>query len=1585
MAFINRLVLQILLFLPSVIHCIGLCEVENGSSNIILDIEESRGSSISQETVPKELPIIGEPNVDIFLELSFPKGPPLFFLNEKKLQLLAPIDRDENNLSHIVFQLICTIRATHKIKTIPVIVRLTDINDNSPQFVGTPYETSISELTPIGTTIFQNINAKDKDTGVNGQVEYSIIKGTDIPPDEGMGRQRIHSEDGYGYFSINYPHQGQVTVNKTLDFEKTQRYFLTILATDKSKDERQRLSSTTTLTINIKDDDDLPPSFIYKGCMLLDGSCINPEYSASISSGVNQGVLNVSPEKVQAIDMDTINSPIKYSFVSGSPETFSEYFKINPDTGAVHQIKAVESSITKKFSIIIKAQEVSEAKRSTTAKLFITVKPVDAHPPEIVLSAREGYVKENSPIGEEVFDGNGKPLIVTVEDKDFSTNDPKPQYTFELTSPYFIVDKNGYLVVNENNLDRDPPNPGKFKFQIVAREKNGVAASAPASVTVNLLDVNDNAPVLPIIPPVSVPAGDVKRKVTTIHATDNDEDENAEIKYSIYHVSNNGNNKFSIDENTGVITTIGKLNAGDQYSLTVQATDSGGLYSQAIVEVTVSPGPNTEAPVFEQSVYDIEVSEGATINSTVATLLAVDPEGDPVLYSIVSGNDLRQFAIGSRSGVISIIRMLDREDLNRYQLMIKAEDTGKLSSTATVNIKVTDINDKNPEFEGDPYLFRVREGLEKTSVGFVKAVDADEGINARITYSIPTGLPFNIDNETGEIRTNRPLDYETQKGYQFVVTAKDGAPDPRIATATVAVEVEDVEDEVPVFRDEKYEALIPENMADHYVTTVEAFDPDTIKKITYVIHQGPTDLFRIDEKTGAIYTTRGLDFEKDDRHVLIIGTLENMSNEKNSTTKVIVDVEDRNDIPPVFTIIPHPISLEDDVAIGTTVTTLVATDSDGTAPGNKVRYEIIGRGKATKYFQIDPDTGTLRVTNDLKKEVDTEYQVDVRAYDLGEPQLSSVITVEVFIQHVATVAPEVGLRFADTSYTVQLPENATVGEKIKTLTIVNAKTHGTSIPLKCQIISGNKEGKFVLNVTEDRNCAIYLNNSLDFETQEQYIFDVEIMSLQGFINKDFAVTQITVNVQDVNDNKPMFIYPVESSLNYRNVNRSRIEDVGDNDIETHSSGDRFKMKYYAAIPIDSAINSAVTQIKAEDMDSGKFGRVVYNLAGNFSEDFFAIDPSSGIIRTKKTFDYINEEQLPFKLTAVARDNPNATSNYFQISTPLIVNLITPLNRLILVVGDATPSAVQKKLDDILRIVQDQSGLIAGVEKLGFREFIGANGTLEIDQEGTDIWFYVIDPETDKILPRNHSLVKRMILDKSSMDNITFDITAQIKNTAFNIHEPLVLSKIKSASIASFNGEVFPYALIIIACIIFVLGSVGIIYICVSWSRYKSFKDHYSNGRQYVVPASPARYDTVYVEPNLKEYETQVLQMVVPVDDQEDYNDLQIDFSNKNHAFSLENVSYIGKDTNLKNYDKASPISSESATTARASSVGDNHLIKNTNNTLRRDNIYRSSDEDDMNTSPTNDNVMFKEKKDYNNIHLGFPYGDRSPIETTTEL
>lgn len=150
----------------------------------------------------------------------------------------------------------------------------------------------------------------------------------------------------------------------------------------------------------------------------------------------------------------------------------------------------------------------------------------------------------------------------------------------------------------------------------------------------------------------------------------------------------------------------------------------------------------------------------------------------------------------------------------------------------------------------------------------------------------------------------------------------------------------------------------------------------------------------------------------------------------------------------------------------------------------------------------------------------------------------------------------------------------------------------------------------------------------------------------------------------------------------------------------------------------------------------------YNVSGNKSSEYFSIDSASGIIKTKKSFNDIDNDDLPFRLTVKTRDNPNGTAEFNEIQTPLIVNLVYETNRMILVIGDAKPDVVATKLDTVTHVVQDQTGLIVGVEKLSAREFIGANGTLETDPSATDVWFYVVDPETDSILPVNHTIVQR---------------------------------------------------------------------------------------------------------------------------------------------------------------------------------------------------------------------------------------------------
>ncbi|KAI5711565.1 hypothetical protein M8J75_001405 [Diaphorina citri] len=1285
---------------------------------------------------------------------------------------------------------------------------------------------------------------------------------------------------------------------------------------DRARNQNERLSSTTTLTVNIKDEDDQDPSFVYQGCVVQDSACVNPEYQATVSSGVLAGVLSVSPEKIQAIDMDSIQSPIMYSFLSGSPPSFRDYFSINPQTGVVRQNHPIEySTAMKKFEIVVRAEEISESHRFTTAKLTIEVKPVDANPPQISASAVEGFVDENSPVGTKVVDSEGNRVRLTVTDADLGPEDPKPPYMFELTTNFFDIDPEGYLVVSKENLDRDPPNPGKFRFQVIAREKQGTAASVPVSLTVNLNDINDNAPRLPMIPPIQIQAGEARRQIVKIEATDNDLGVNAEITYSIYHVSNTGLHKFRIDPRSGVIETTGKLIAGEQYSITVQATDTGGKSSQTIVEVSVVPGPNTRSPVFQQNTYDVNVSEGASINSTVATITAVDPENDPVSYSISSGNDLRQFVIGDKTGVISVIRKLDREDLTRYQLLIKAEDEGGLSSTATVNIRVTDINDKNPEFQSLPYEFSVPEGQDGLAVGRVHATDADEGQNAVVYYSVPEDIPFVVDANTGDIRTNKALDYEKQQEYRFVVTAKDGAPDPRIATATVTVKVTDVQDEVPLFHLTNYEARVPENVADYKVAQVKAEDPDTVKVVTYTIRQGPIELFAIDPQTGVIKTIRGLDYEKENQHTLIIGTVENHSNDPGATTRVIVQVEDRNDNAPVFITMPRPLTLDDDTPLGNKITSLIATDADGTSPGNKVRYELI-------------------------------------------------------------VPPDVGLAFADDSYTIQIAENSPANTLVKSLTVINNRVHSQVVPLRCSLTSGNYQDLFQVNVTADRNCEVRLTRpDLDYEMAPEYNLTVRLDTLTGLVNPSRSMAQINIQVVDLNDNSPQFEYPE----NTRQFN---------------------KQVFYGAMARDKhELGVTLMQVKATDKDSGKFGLVEYRLLDNNTDaaSYFNLDPATGILKNIKVLSELRSAQLPLKLTVEARDNPTGPeSESNAVTTTAIINLVEDKHRLILFIADARADQVKAGEAGILSVLEGASGLVVGVEKIAAHQSSSGsargNSSLVTDASATDLWFYAIDPATDRILDRNNSRVTRSLLEPTTISNITHDISVHLHATASDIHAPMhVQPVVTKTAIVAVKWEVFPYVMIAIAALVLVLGIAGVIYICISWSRYKAYKDRMN--RMYMMPRS---YDNVFVEPNLKEYETQVLQMSVPIDGEEDYTDLTVDFSRRNHAFSMENVSYISKQQN----GTPSPVSSDAATTARASSVLGSHTLSRhphpnvnmynnsipSHATLPRVNPMYNNQIRNGNLSHTNENVTFKEKKDFNNHQLAYNYLlDRSPIETTTEL
>lgn len=1116
--------------------------------------------------------------------------------------------------------------------------------------------------------------------------------------------------------------------------------------------------------------------------------------------------------------MDALATPIRYEFVNGNPTNFNEYFEIDETTAEIKQVKLVDSSVTdRQFEITIKAEERSEQKRFTTAKLTINVKPIDAFPPIILASDLVGVVEENSPAGTRVMSLKNKPIKFSIRDEDYSTDIDLPMYSFELTTPLFAV-KNGFLVVSDKGVDREKAE--KLLFQVIAREIHGNAASSPLSVNVTLFDVNDNVPEIFEMQSVMVSAGSSRRSLTHAHAKDVDAGSNATITYAL-----KGNprisQKFSIDPKSGEIFADGRLNADEKWNITVRATDGGGLFSETSFLVTVVAGPNTKPPVFTKSMYEVHVNESARINTTVVIVQAEDPETDPVKYSIISGNDLRQFTIDSENGSITIIRKLDRETLTKYQLMIRGEDLGGLYTTAVVNIKVLDANDNPPEFDETtmPYLFSVDEGKLNAFVGLVQAFDMDEGRNADVVYSLPSNVPFSIHKETGEIHTKERLIFKKQNEYEFMVKATDRGAVPLSNEIRIKITVKDVPDIMPIFSKSLIEVKVPENLPDTLVAVVKISNPQVVETVTYAIKKSSSkEHFKIDPQSGEIRTKKSLDFETKSSHELVVGTLENDGKAPGDVIKIKVTVEDRNDVAPVFIITPEPISLTDDQHVGALIASMPAVDTDGTSPGNVVRYEMIGKGKALKFFHIDAENGNIRIKDDLQKDSSTQYEVEVRAYDLGEPQLSSVSSLIIFVKHIPrttdeeTVSPsqvdsdDLGLAFGDDVYVTNIPESTSINATIKLIQILNVrKSTKSKNGFSCEIVAGNDLNLFTV-VQEDLACAIKLRNSLDFENRTTHELKLKLIANKQRLNQFKSLATLKILVQDFNDNPPVFKFKQNSKKFRRNDT------------------------YYGVISYDASVGTSLLKVEAYDDDSGTFGLIKYRLVDDdnnmiakddLPKSYFIIT-DNGVIKSRRSFHKIIDGHFKFRVEAI--DNYGKDSGVVHKAyARVIVNVISDLNRMTLVFPESQPEEIKRhtrSLEDIL--TEKSHGLIATIEKFSNRRSLMQNGTIVELSEATDTWFYVVDPVTERILQRNSSAIVQNLLEPNIQSQINIAVSRLVRSPADGIFGPVEaeneIHHLEVTNTENNDDNLVHYSIISGSVVVAIIGIVGIIYVFVWWNK-----------------------------------------------------------------------------------------------------------------------------------------------------------------------
>uniref|UniRef100_A0A803YS52 Cadherin domain-containing protein n=1 Tax=Meleagris gallopavo TaxID=9103 RepID=A0A803YS52_MELGA len=343
--------------------------------------------------------------------------------------------------------------------------------------------------------------------------------------------------------------------------------------------------------------------------------------------------------------------------------------------------------------------------------------------------------------------------------KDYSNNPPQNNTVFlsidveDLNdhSPHFQddfivigIEENvpiGTLVYTFNAKDGDGSSPNNQAINVADRRRDSLTAK------IVILDVNDNSPNVGLL-------------VHHVTAKDPDEGRNGHVMYQL--ISGNENGSFILDKITGTVTlfTAQLLDreVQEHYSLTVMALDGGTPALSAMQVLTILVlDVNDESPIFLQQLYETAVYENQDPGELILFPNAVVCHNF-IFLCLKGGNVGEYFTLNNTSGKLLVTRILDREDVSNFTLVIECHDLGSppRSSTALLYITVLDENDHSPLFEKNQYHISVREDVEEgTAILDLFASDRDDGPNGKVTYSLigDTFGAFAINSVTGSIQS----------------------------------------------------------------------------------------------------------------------------------------------------------------------------------------------------------------------------------------------------------------------------------------------------------------------------------------------------------------------------------------------------------------------------------------------------------------------------------------------------------------------------------------------------------------------------------------------------------------------------------------------------------------------------------------------------------------------------------------------------------------------------------------------------------------------------------------------------------------
>ncbi|KAJ0022336.1 hypothetical protein NQD34_009826 [Periophthalmus magnuspinnatus] len=737
--------------------------------------------------------------------------------------------------------------------------------------------------------------------------------------------------------------------------------------------------------------------------------------------------------QTQAQYPDGSQTGISYSLFSGNQMSS---FGINPITGEiwVQKSEGLDFEESPRLRLVVKAETASS---SSYMAVNLILEDVNDNLPRFHLQNYVAYIREAQ--------GYDFPIIqVSAEDLDQSQN---AQVTYSLRSSsmsaLFKIDPVTGSISTAAIMDREIWT--QTKLVVTAMDRGIPRLAGSATLTVIIVDLNDNRPMIPVPREVRVPEDTMIGTIIT-QVTGNDVDTGPALSYTL-QLDADTEGLFGIHRFGGGVSLTGALDYESRswYSLTIHSSDSKH-HSEANLTVLVED-VNDNRPVFTQELYQVTVSEHLPADSVVITVTATDRDsGDNgrVTYRVVSSTR-GAFYIDLNNGTVFVNQKTEFDFENPSILvLVEARDHGipSLSSFATIQIQVSDINDNAPIFHQSEYRATMSEdNLPGSTILTLEAIDGDlSRDNCGFDFAITSGNSgntFQIESSVrflegkgfqtvGSIILVEELDFEAIPKYNLTVVVSDRGIPQQSSSVPILISITDANDNPPAFSRAEYNIILSEGVATGTeILHLSASDPDSAPngEVQYSISSGnENELFQVDMWTGVLKLRKTLSGESQSSHVIVVQATDGQGHY--AFVPVTIEVKDINDNRPYFPLKQVTASIRENQPKNALVTILHAIDHDRGLYG-QLKYFMFDNSKDGKNaFLINQTTGEIRTRSSFDYEKVNSFNFVVGAMDTGN--YSATVTVQVYVTGMDEYDPV----FTSSEFLFEVPDGAKKGQVI---------------------------------------------------------------------------------------------------------------------------------------------------------------------------------------------------------------------------------------------------------------------------------------------------------------------------------------------------------------------------------------------------------------------------------------------------------------------------------------------------------------------------------------------------------------------------